>query len=358
MERIDYLALVDEYNTSLTNVLRGFRPKFEFLELWVPDEDHVKSILNLVDAAQDSDYFNIEVYLDNNLLSEIQINHLINELESLGVVISKGDSGILLIINASDAKSKQELSDLSGNNGIFYASGLKHFLSNAQYEGSLSESNEYLLLHANQDGCNLFLLVDSKYIIQMAKYSGATHDDERAILEATCSVIINRHMEEVHDYGVLMIENTLRENQFKPPVKGIVNVFNLNSLFNLPKVLIHSIFKQFIERSHYQIGQFYSGRLPTHAWLGHSDEHRKKIIRESIQQYFFEYHKILTLNYIENDIKVHFVLNSNLSLPEEGALILRLEKSLREYVDPSLQVYLEPHRDDNKIRELKKQNTL
>jgi hypothetical protein len=49
---IDYEALVDSYNDRLLNQLRSHAVDHAFLEMWVPDEDPITSILNMVEAAE------------------------------------------------------------------------------------------------------------------------------------------------------------------------------------------------------------------------------------------------------------------------------------------------------------------
>jgi hypothetical protein len=49
---IDYEALVESYNDRLLNQLRSHGVDLAFLEMWVPDDDPVASILNMVEAAE------------------------------------------------------------------------------------------------------------------------------------------------------------------------------------------------------------------------------------------------------------------------------------------------------------------
>ena len=51
-ERLQYEDLVEEFNRSLLTQLRGHRAGAEYLETWVPEDDPVKSILNIVESAQ------------------------------------------------------------------------------------------------------------------------------------------------------------------------------------------------------------------------------------------------------------------------------------------------------------------
>lgn len=50
-EPIDYERLVASYEDRLLNQLRSHGVDFDFLEMWVPDEDTVPSMLNMVEAA-------------------------------------------------------------------------------------------------------------------------------------------------------------------------------------------------------------------------------------------------------------------------------------------------------------------
>ncbi|UUX48416.1 hypothetical protein NUH88_13435 [Nisaea acidiphila] len=50
-QAINYEQLVASYEDRLLNQLRSHGVDLDFLEMWVPDEDPVASILNMVEAA-------------------------------------------------------------------------------------------------------------------------------------------------------------------------------------------------------------------------------------------------------------------------------------------------------------------
>ncbi|MEP3113066.1 hypothetical protein [Nisaea sp.] len=50
-QAINYEQLVQSYENRLLNQLRSHGVDLDFLEMWVPDEDPVSSILNMVEAA-------------------------------------------------------------------------------------------------------------------------------------------------------------------------------------------------------------------------------------------------------------------------------------------------------------------
>ncbi|WP_193171924.1 hypothetical protein [Nisaea nitritireducens] len=50
-QAINYEQLVESYENRLLNQLRSHGVDLDFLEMWVPDENPVSSILNMVEAA-------------------------------------------------------------------------------------------------------------------------------------------------------------------------------------------------------------------------------------------------------------------------------------------------------------------
>lgn len=51
-ETLQYEELVEDFKQRLMTQLRGHGVGAEYLETWVPEEDPVKSILNIVESAQ------------------------------------------------------------------------------------------------------------------------------------------------------------------------------------------------------------------------------------------------------------------------------------------------------------------
>ena len=55
---------------------------------------------------------------------------------------------------------------------------------------------------------------------------------------------------------------------------------------------------------------------------------------------------------IEHDVRVVLAMPPGLSSAEQQQALLEAERRLRSEVDPRLEVYAEPRRDQNKIRRL------
>ena len=104
---IHYDTLLTGYNDSLTTVLRGFRPGLGFLETWVPDEDLVKSVLNLLEEAHDAGRKDIAVRFGPESAALLDTPQLLQLTRTLGTarIRPEGD-GLLLEMSYVDGASE------------------------------------------------------------------------------------------------------------------------------------------------------------------------------------------------------------------------------------------------------------
>ena len=79
----EYEALVASYNDRLLNQLRGHGVDLEFLEMWVPDEDAVSSIINMVEAAEAYGTADFSLYVGTSTLSGTELADLSARLGGL-----------------------------------------------------------------------------------------------------------------------------------------------------------------------------------------------------------------------------------------------------------------------------------
>ena len=89
---------------------------------------------------------------------------------------------------------------------------------------------------------------------------------------------------------------------------------------------------------------------PKDSWLILSDSRRLALINAEVAKKYQEYIDVIAANdngYITIHLKV------SLSTRERGGLLLDLEQSLKDAVDESLTVWLEPQSDKSKLRKLR-----
>ena len=93
---LDYEQLVAAYWQSLTTVLRGFQaaPGFEFLEMWVPDDDHTMSVLGIMRAAKDAGLTGLRITVGPEILRALDLPGLTERAGQAGCLrVERRDAG-------------------------------------------------------------------------------------------------------------------------------------------------------------------------------------------------------------------------------------------------------------------------
>lgn len=84
MEIVNYEEAVSDFNEKLLTQLRSHGAEADYLEMWVPDEDPAKSILNMVEAAQTYGREGIAIRVSKSTLPEGPLQGLRAEVASIG----------------------------------------------------------------------------------------------------------------------------------------------------------------------------------------------------------------------------------------------------------------------------------
>lgn len=95
----NYEALKDEFDRKLTTQLRGHGTDNEYLETWVPDEDPVKSILNMAEAALSSGLTEMRISFRAGTIDHMQGGVLVAEVGKIAAARLEvvGDRGTLIV---------------------------------------------------------------------------------------------------------------------------------------------------------------------------------------------------------------------------------------------------------------------
>lgn len=83
---VDYDALVKNYYEGLFNKLRNFTPGPEFLDTWVHDENHERSIYGIFEAAESAKLPSLSLTVNKAILATLNVPSLKQDLSRLGVV--------------------------------------------------------------------------------------------------------------------------------------------------------------------------------------------------------------------------------------------------------------------------------
>lgn len=97
---VDYEELVRAYREALTTVLRGFSAGADFLDMWVLDDDHHKSILNLIESAESAGVKRICIRVGANTLKGLDLAKLERMVGQLATIqVTSDDDGVILEIH-------------------------------------------------------------------------------------------------------------------------------------------------------------------------------------------------------------------------------------------------------------------
>ena len=83
---IDYEKIRKNYDNALISTARGFNNLYDFLDYWVPDEDEIESIINLLKIAKDENIKVLQLIISKNIKSLIDINNLEEEILLIGKI--------------------------------------------------------------------------------------------------------------------------------------------------------------------------------------------------------------------------------------------------------------------------------
>jgi hypothetical protein len=81
---LNYEELVEDFNRKLLTQLRGHSVDADYLETWVPEEDPVKSILNIVESAQAYGRDEVRLTVAKTTINSEQQQELLGLIAPLG----------------------------------------------------------------------------------------------------------------------------------------------------------------------------------------------------------------------------------------------------------------------------------
>ena len=100
---LNYEELLADFNRKLVTQLRSHGSGSECLETWVPDEDPVMSILNMVEAARSAGVDTLTVRFSATTMDATQRAALTAEVERIAPhsVITQSDGGFDLLVHGA-----------------------------------------------------------------------------------------------------------------------------------------------------------------------------------------------------------------------------------------------------------------
>ena len=386
---VNYESLVAAYQESLTTVLRGFRPAagMDFLETWVHEEDAVNSILNIVEAAKDSGLTQVSIEIGPGTAKALDVQQLRKLIAHLGTAhLQANGEGMGLHVSlragtSTDGDLPGKLSQPDGSQRAHsersrpafsrsqdgrsnsassppsilppvYLKRLKEVLRSVSHEGELHSEQGLEWVEASLRGVRLMALVDpTRHLLKEASYAGASSEIEQGLLELLCSLSEGKPIQECSDHAVIRLEYALRDRSQSPPVAGIIMPGNAGAVFDVPLQLIRRLLAEYQRKTEgVSVENFYDLKI-SEPWRVLSSDQRMARLKEVLANH--PANAGVEVVRLEGAQRVVVKFTQAFDSAVKQSRLMQMETVLKEKLEPTLELYMEPKEDQNRPRQTK-----
>ena len=384
-QTVDYEKLVEAYKESLTTDLRGFRPPADFLETWAHDEDDVNSILNILEAAESGGEKDISIYLGSSTLCCLDLSRL-RELAAIMGTVETEVNGEGINLNVSFTGSTRPSHALGSeprikvrskpiNEGIqsspeqrtrafaptpgqsgsvhaVYREGLRKASQLRSHEGAFNMDPGLELVQASHEDVSLAAQIElSTHTVKKTRYHGALSDVQRGLLELLCKIMEGKPILECSDHAVIYLEHELRDHLQPPPVLGVLTPENADPIFLVPTLLVRNLMAEYRRRTGFtETVNFYEPPA-SDQWQALPENERIRRVQIALDRH--QAGRGMEVVNLEGLNRVIVNFNGELDNTTKQKQLIQVEHYIKNTIDPSLQLYMLPKLDQNKIRRIK-----
>ncbi len=384
---IEYERLVGDYKNNLMTTLRNHSAGADYLETWVPDDDHLKSLVNMIEAAQAHGEDRIEIAVGPQIAAALDAPALIDTAAKLGTVaITPRSNGLLIGVTGlknGSARPEPRPATLSrgkasprraperrGGKRLQGPSAPRTGAADAPVHPSYGESLECAarrirhqhalapvdeVVEVEIDGVRLSALIDRDgYVIREAAHAGATDRLQRAALDRLCDIVAGLPVQEAAEHAGIRLEYELRDTTVAPPVAGIVQPENVDPIFRLPVALCRALMRACAETAGLHRGENFFDAPPAESWARMSHDARLKALRDEIDRVCRDRGwpaDDVEIVEVKDLVKVTLAFHGMLAASDKQPVIWRLERAFKR-LERSVHVFMDELKDQNKIRRL------
>jgi hypothetical protein len=372
---LDYDVLLARYQSNLVNTLRNFGFAADYLDLWVPDEDLSRSLLNLLDAAATAGRTSLGIRLPAAAWPVLDAAQFRGELAARGRVrIERKPGSVMLHADglqspqsspspmdgtatkraaAADAPAghKQRIPDAPLRQPETIASPYDRNLemlvsapwpSPAPPDGAVQASAEV-------DGLTLDAWIDPHdHLIGAMTCRGARTAVAERLMGALARVCQGLPILEAADHGVIRLECRLRDEHAPRPLPGVVIPEAADPAFAVVARLLRALLADYRRRSGYSETANTFDPLPGAEWTQAEDGKRRRMLEAAIRLGRFASAGV-NIVAIEHDVRVVISIDGD-QAPIHAPSMLELERRIKRLVDGRLEVFLTEIKDSNKLR--------
>ncbi len=383
---VDYEQVTGAYVSSLNTQLRGFRGGARFLEHWVHDPDPVKSIVNMIEAAETDGLADVTVMIGAPTQATVDMARLDKLAAELGQVAKEErEGGLALTVRfaraattvaglgaeardrarrareARDARLRAQAeaavrrAPMDGLHPIYRDAVARILGAPLAHEGPAEAAPGLTVIEEARDGWVLTALVDpATHRVRAARHRGA-RTDTRALLDALCAIMVDKPLLECADHAVIRLEHRLRDRGRPRPVAGIVTPESVDRVFAPLTAAVRGLLAEYRRRTGYADTENRFDPEPGAAWKALSPEQRLARLQAALDDLVAAWG--LTRGDVvctRLDLRGRATVEFRAELPAEKKawMMMDLERGLKETVEPVLHLYQEEMHDKNKLRRL------
>lgn len=340
--QLNYQELVVGYYDNLNNNLRNFKGGPGFLETWVHDEDHNRSLLEIFDLAKEHGVESLRITLPKDVTSELNMDWLKHSASEYGALALDGQE-LTFVVGGESSESADPFAGVDNH----YSAALRKRAQSIRFEGTLESKG--MKAYTTSEGGHLDLAVDKEGVVHEAKhrdFDGAM----KAVMDCFCEILQNRTLQEGADHAGIRLEWRLRDHKMPRKVRGLLTPENSEPLFGIAENMVRHIYTDYLKATGQESKRnFWRDPVPGD-WLELAYEDQVK----KAQAKLIEGCRMMGL---QEDVQVVKLLNNtrfvlsyvqDKTKPDFAWAMIKLEKWLREQFHFEVELQLESIEDRNR----------
>ena len=372
--KVDYDDLVKNYNNQLVTKLRDFGDNL--LDLWVPDDDILQSLLGLLFSLTQNNCKKASLTINRHTFQNYydQFKNIFQKFSEFSIYETKQKYEIKILI--TDIKKLNEI------NNTFFNNKRSKVIKNIKSYKNLNNNKKLLLDHIYSfpskvlKDKNLFFIekAQMKYYLQDDDYFHAhikninlfvkIRENSVISVKFNCNIsrlkvlinfskaILNTPIIEAYEHGVMKLESSFRKKNIKKKIKGVITPFIIKSIFPDIQSLMYNIYSQYLTKNRLDDRKnLYDFNL-SDSWKKLSKEFKENLINKTISNYCKDSEIQFKFLEIEDDVKILIDINETKDTgTKKYTFLLGLEKEIRKKLDRRLEVFYKDEPDSNKLRQ-------
>ena len=365
---LSYEDIVKKFNSDLVNKLRKHGSEVNYLSLWVPDEDFLRSFQSLSESIKASNVNSFTLNVRKKFISKASF--LDFKIKFPNIDIEKKDDFYLIYVkNLNSIEIEKKINDrvldkkqiiIKYSYGSletqkpknlvrkfflnYYNKNFKEFSLNLslkkkfeEFSISIDKETVYLDFNDKEEFMRIRSISNDKYLLGCLLFFN--------------KIFYKKKLSHLAHNGINEFVMAVKNNCMNP-VNGIMLPFNFgNEVFFVNKIC-QKIFERFSENK--------AGSVMQKLWEEKTLEEKQELCKSVLKKFLKNKKEIpdsIIFKNIENDInkmpiRIIVSTSEDIKARKKPDLLRRFERFIKKEIDESLQVLHEEKKDLNKIRRL------